>query len=690
MSVLYPDLISTFPENLDTFPNYQNITPADGNLIAQYMEAMNQGNQVLANQILAQIPNATQKIIKATDLNKVMQAVLATERFFKDDIYDYILEQQENWQEIINQFAYVGTYSSGNTYNKYNMVDYTVSGVKLLYIATNSVPAGTPPTSTNYWRVLTIQGTEGEPGQGLSYRQEWQPSVQYDVNQAVTYSGILWMALQPNLGIEPGTNDEIWKKVMDFSVVVYPIQPTPPTNQAIGGLWFNTEDNPTNYAYLSPLSNPATASEVIVGYQAYDEGGNVLNGTAQPASGDYVLKSEVNQPNGVAGLDENGLILVDKIPTLNYIPTSEKGQPNGVATLDENGKLTESQRVPSTGSILKITFDIQFEGEEYTITSQNGTENFTGAVPQGLIVEQIVKQINMEYTIQISNVTKTISTGDYFSVYTVDVVPNPTLNQATWAEIRAASDNGTASSLWAVGDAKQIDLSGKTIGTVTYDDFKPWVYILGFNHNASVEGNNMIHFGCFRTEENYSATNGIALDDSEYDTQTSTQLAFHMNTTNINIGGWENSIMRTTVLNSNASNPSSASVNSFLAALPSDLKAVLKQCTKYSDNTGGGNDTSSYVTATQDWVFLLSEFEVQGTRTYANSAEQTKQLQYEYYINGNSKIKYKQSFTSTSLIWWLRSVDSAVTSYFCFVYSSGGASDFYASISYGLAPAFCV
>lgn len=286
MSVLYPDLISTFPENLDTFPNYQNITPADGNLIAQYMEAMNQGNQVLANQILAQIPNATQKIIKATDLNKVMQAVLATERFFKDDIYDYILEQQENWQEIINQFAYVGTYSSGNTYNKYNMVDYTVSGVKLLYIATNSVPAGTPPTSTNYWRVLTIQGTEGEAGQGLSYRQEWQPSVQYDVNQAVTYSGVLWMALQPNLGIEPGTNDEIWKKVMDFSVVTYPIQPTPPINQAIGGLWFNTENNPTNYAYLSPLTNPATASEVIVGYQAYDEGGNVLNGTAQPASGD--------------------------------------------------------------------------------------------------------------------------------------------------------------------------------------------------------------------------------------------------------------------------------------------------------------------------------------------------------------------------------------------------------------------
>lgn len=660
MSTQYPDLpLTQFPSNgIDIFPNYQNITPADGNLIAQYMEAMNQGNQVLANQILAQIPNATQKIIKATDLNKVMQAVLATERFFKDDIYDYILEQQENWQEIINQFAYVGTYSSGNTYNKYNMVDYTVSGVKLLYIATNTVPVATPPTSTNYWRVLTIQGTEGEAGQGLSYRQEWQPSVQYDVNQAVTYSGVLWMALQPNLGIEPGTNDEIWKKVMDFSVVVYPIQPTPPINQAIGGLWFNTENNPTDYVYLQPLITPATSSEVLVGYQAYGEDGVILNGTAQPSG--------------------------------NYIPTSEKGQPNGVATLDENGKLTESQRVPSTGSILKITFDIQFEGEEYTIISQNGTENFTGTVPQGLVVEQIVKQINMEYTIQISNVTKTISTGDYFSVYTVDVVPNPTLNQATWAEIRAASDNGTASSIWSVGDAKQIDLSGKTIGTVTYDDFKPWVYILGFNHNASVEGNNMIHFGCFRTEENYSATNGIALDDSYYNTQTFTQLAFHMYTENGN-GGWKDSVMRTEILNANATNPSLATSNSFLNSLPSELKSVLKQCVKWTDNTGGGQDISSYVTSTTDWVFLLSEFELKGVNINANSAEQTKQLQYKYYADGNTTIKYKQTSIANSLKWWLRSVLALTNSNFLACSISEGVIDFeFMNKSLGLAPCFCV
>ena len=37
-------------------------------------------------------------------------------------------------------------------------------------------------------------------------------------------------------------------------------------------------------------------------------------------------------------------------------------------------------------------------------------------------------------------------------------------------------------------------------------------------------------------------------------------------------------------------------------------------------NTGGGNDTASYVTPTTDKVWLLSEFEVFGTRYIANSA----------------------------------------------------------------------
>lgn len=282
MSTLYQDLpLTNFPsDGVDTFPTYLNVTATDGPLIQQYMEAMNAGNQVLANQILAQIPAAEQKVIKATDLNKVMQATLAVERFYKDDIYDYIAQEQQNWENIINQFTYKGIYSSGNTYQKYNMVGYATNGSTLVYIAIQDVPTGNAPLNETFWRVMTIQGQEGEPGVGLSYRLKWNPATQYEPNQAVTYDGILWMALQTNINVQPGTNDSIWEKVLDFTVTTYPIQPTQPTNLPVGGLWFNTEGNPTQYYYLTPLQSPASADEIGAGYQAYDSEGNMIMGTA--------------------------------------------------------------------------------------------------------------------------------------------------------------------------------------------------------------------------------------------------------------------------------------------------------------------------------------------------------------------------------------------------------------------------
>ena len=265
---------------------------------------------------------------------------------------------------------------------------------------------------------------------------------------------------------------------------------------------------------------------------------------------------------------------------------------------------------------------------------------------------------------------------------------DPVLNNNSWEMIRAAADNNMGESIWAVGDAKQITINA-TIGTKSYSNYQPWVYILGFNHNAIYEGNNTIHFGCFQFTQTYSANGDIALDDSNYNSQTSTTLAFHMNTTNTNSGGWQSSVMRQQVLDSDASSATSGSSNSFLAALPSDLQAVLKQCTKYTNNVGYSS-TQSAVTATQDWVFLLSEYEVQGSITYANTYEQNYQQQYQYYANGNSKVKYRQSATDSVAYWWNRSPRASISFNFCIVNAAGSAGNYSASGSGGLAPGFCV
>ena len=281
MSTLYSDLsLTNFPNSLDQFMTFLNIVASDGPLIAQYQAAMEAGNQTQANQILAQIPQGTQKIITAVTLNQLSQAMLAIERFYLTDIEPYITQQQQNWLTIINQFSYQGVWESGTSYVVNNLVSYTVSGLNLVYIATSTPPVGTAPTNTQYWRLLTIQGQQGASGEGLSYRQEWNSSTQYATNDAVTYDGALWMALQASQNRLPDANPQYWQLVMNLETVTYPIQDTVPTNLQVDGLWFNTSNNPTNYVYLEPLTNPATSANIMAGYQAYDSSGNVIIGTA--------------------------------------------------------------------------------------------------------------------------------------------------------------------------------------------------------------------------------------------------------------------------------------------------------------------------------------------------------------------------------------------------------------------------
>ena len=112
--------------------------------------------------------------------------------------------------------------------------------------------------------------------------------------------------------------------------------------------------------------------------------------------------------------------------------------------------------------------------------------------------------------------------------------------------------------------------------------------------------------------------------------------------------------------------------------------------TIYTDNTGGGSDNASYVTKTTDYLPLLAEYEIFGTRTYANSAEKNYQAQYAYYSAGNSKVKYRHSATGSTAWWWERSPYYGAGIGFCGVGAGGGAGRSYAGYSGGVAPAFRV
>ena len=162
-----------------------------------------------------------------------------------------------------------------------------------------------------------------------------------------------------------------------------------------------------------------------------------------------------------------------------------------------------------------------------------------------------------------------------------------------------------------------------------------------------------------------------------------------MNQSNTNSGGWNGSYMRKTVLG-NSGSPSSPPANSLLAALPSDLRSAIKATTKYTDNTGGGSNTASYVTATTDYLFLLAEFEVFGTRSGANSAEQNYQAQYDYFRAGNSRVAYNHGNTGSAVWWWLRSPYYTNSPFFRRVGTDGSGSGNHAYYSAGVRAGFSI
>ena len=261
-------------------------------------------------------------------------------------------------------------------------------------------------------------------------------------------------------------------------------------------------------------------------------------------------------------------------------------------------------------------------------------------------------------------------------------LPTTSLNDNTWATIKEVSDAGQGENYWSVGDTKRITING-TVQGFTFSNLAIDTFILGFNHNSSREGTNRIHFRIGKI-----GGKSVALCDSNYGS-TGSSNGFRMNKSNTNSGGWNGSYGRKEVLG-NSGTPTSPPANSLLAALPADLRAVMKPVTKYSDNTGGGSDNASYVTATTDYLFDLSEFEVQGSRTYANSAEKNYQLQYAYFKAGNSKITYNHGNTGTAVWCFSRSVHYHDTGYFCVTYTDGSAGHAYAYGSGGRAPGFTV
>lgn len=293
-----------------------------------------------------------------------------------------------------------------------------------------------------------------------------------------------------------------------------------------------------------------------------------------------------------------------------------------------------------------------------------------------------------------STLTETVNVIDSYAV--VFPTASPTLNDNDWSVIREISDAGQGANFWSVGDSKTVQLTG-TLGEQE-TGFTVRAFILGFNHNASLEGQNRIHFQLAKTSD---GGKDIAICDSMYNTETyGGNNAFSMTEYGTSAASsyvcWSESHMRVDICGNGLYEPSLTDYpsESIMAVIPSALRSVLKTVTKYTDNSErtSGTSQASDVTATEDYFFCLSEVEVWGSADYCCEYEADKQTQYAYYSAGNSLIKYDHRDGTTAARWRLRSrIKQSYGSTMSLLVSEAGARMMSrAWKAYGFAPGFCV
>lgn len=280
------------------------------------------------------------------------------------------------------------------------------------------------------------------------------------------------------------------------------------------------------------------------------------------------------------------------------------------------------------------------------------------------------------------------------------------LDKYTWQQIKEIVDQGTASNVFAIGDAKKVVLDGTFGANIHFQNFETYAYIIGIDHNAAIEGQGITFQLGYVNNVN---KNTIAFTDSDniYNTlQKEDNRCLHINRGSYwYIFGYQETNSLPWYYDSSNCCAMFDLLNndnqSLLSCLPEELVNNISSKPIYTDN-GFSGSTATYtpfsaegVSASKSKLFLLSECEIRGkgvniTNLLSSEFERELQEQYAFY-NTNTAIKYKHDNTSIPVNYWTRSrIYNSDSGPFCAIDTSGNSLSINSVYSEGVAPAFCI
>lgn len=209
---------------------------SNSELFQNYYNNIASRNVSGANQIIENNEQLQNQITDSDNVNKLIERVNSNEQQIKTDVDEYLQDQLNAFQDLINQTKVAGEFNVATQYELHNLVYYQDKG----YYAYKTPPIGTLPTDTNYWLEYDIRGIKGYGGLNLNYRFTWNADIQYQVMDCVVYQNKLWFANQPSKGTPPSLAHFPWLPIMmPLEPVKAQISTTQPTTaMSTGDFWF--------------------------------------------------------------------------------------------------------------------------------------------------------------------------------------------------------------------------------------------------------------------------------------------------------------------------------------------------------------------------------------------------------------------------------------------------------------------
>ena len=181
-------------------------------------------------------------------INRIINGVLFLENKYTNGVTIFLSTLAQQYFSLVNNFKNRQLWSSRNEYEPYNFVFYKDD----IYMCFDSPPIGTLPINENYWLKVGLRGEIGANGYNVTMKYDWSPSSQYVTNDLAIYKDKIWVALNQNINVEPGTDNNTWIIFVEYEKAQIYVSNVAP-NKIDNAIWFQVDVDPLTYNSTEPL-----------------------------------------------------------------------------------------------------------------------------------------------------------------------------------------------------------------------------------------------------------------------------------------------------------------------------------------------------------------------------------------------------------------------------------------------------